>query len=160
MTKPTLPAPRYSIWQAVSAALALATRALEETRALSREPGPKGDPGVPGNFSPTDLSVELDRDRTVVIKYGRGDSIIEIGRMTVPFPIYRGAFHHGKKYERGDMITRNDSVWHCNEPTTEPPGSDTNNTNRAWQLAARKGANGKDGKDLMPPRSTTPFGDK
>jgi len=40
-----LPAARYSIWQAVSAALALGQRAIEEARAIAREPGPKGDPG-------------------------------------------------------------------------------------------------------------------
>lgn len=43
-----LPAPRYSLLQAVSTALAVATRAIEEVRALAREPGPKGERGERG----------------------------------------------------------------------------------------------------------------
>lgn len=48
-----LPAPRYSLWQAVSAALATALRALEEVRALSRQPGPPGERGEPGEMGQT-----------------------------------------------------------------------------------------------------------
>jgi hypothetical protein len=44
-----LPAPRYSLWQAVSTALALGSRAIEEVRALAREPGPPGEKGERGN---------------------------------------------------------------------------------------------------------------
>lgn len=43
-----LPAPRYSMWQAISTALAIGQRAMEEVRALSREPGPQGEPGERG----------------------------------------------------------------------------------------------------------------
>lgn len=43
-----LPVPRYSLWQAVSASLALASRTLEEVRALSRQPGPQGERGEIG----------------------------------------------------------------------------------------------------------------
>ena len=48
--KPTMPAPRYSIWQSIAVAINLATRALQEARA-AREPGPagpQGEPGIPG----------------------------------------------------------------------------------------------------------------
>lgn len=51
MADPTLPAPRYSVWQTLAAVTALALRTLEEVRALARQPGPpgeKGDQGEPG----------------------------------------------------------------------------------------------------------------
>lgn len=44
---PDLPLPRYSLWQAIGVALALATRAIEEVRAGGK-PGPQGEPGPPG----------------------------------------------------------------------------------------------------------------
>lgn len=57
-----LPAPRYSLWQAVSTSLAVGLRAIEEVRAISRESavlgidgpagpvGPEGPPGTPGRL--------------------------------------------------------------------------------------------------------------
>src|SRR6187455_1426419 len=47
-TMSDLPAPKYTLWECITAALALATRALEEVRALSRLPGPQGKQGEPG----------------------------------------------------------------------------------------------------------------
>lgn len=51
-----MPAPRYSIWQSIAASLSLATRAIQEVRALAREPGPPGPAGadslIPGPPGP------------------------------------------------------------------------------------------------------------
>lgn len=155
----SLPKPQYTIWQAISAALALAMRATEEVRALSREPGPKGDPGPQGEpgFQIDEFFVDVENDRTFVFKFRRGEKVAEWGRATLPVQIYRGVFKFGQSYERGDTITWDNSTWHCNQPTNDKPG----NGNKSWQLCARKGADGKDGKDgALPPRSTTPFGDK
>jgi len=56
MSDKTMPAPHYSIWQSIAASLSLATRAIQEVRALAREPGPAGPPGadsmVPGPPGP------------------------------------------------------------------------------------------------------------
>ena len=43
-----LPTPQYTLWECMAVVLAMATRALEEVRALSRQPGPQGPQGVPG----------------------------------------------------------------------------------------------------------------
>lgn len=150
MTKSSLPAPRYSIWQAISAALALSTRAIEEVRALSRLPGPQGEPGKngePGSFDPEKLSVAIDSERGVFLRYD-GKEIGRIGG------VFRGVFRAGQSYLCGDTVTFDGSQWHCNSPSGDRPG-----TSKAWQLMVRKGADGKSAPP-SPPRSTTPFGDK
>jgi hypothetical protein len=40
--------PGYTLWQAMSAAVNLSIRAIEEVRALTRQPGPQGEPGKYG----------------------------------------------------------------------------------------------------------------
>lgn len=40
--------PRYTLWQAMHAAVQLSLRAIEEVRALARQPGPPGPAGEPG----------------------------------------------------------------------------------------------------------------
>src|SRR4029077_16381619 len=47
-----LPAPQYSLWQAISTSLALGLRAVEELRAISRERGEPGEPGERGPEGP------------------------------------------------------------------------------------------------------------
>ncbi len=42
--------PRYSLWQAVSTAISVSMRAIEEVRALSRQPGPQGERGPAGHM--------------------------------------------------------------------------------------------------------------
>lgn len=41
--------PRYSLWDAMRAAVSLSIKAIEEVRALSREPGPVGERGPEGS---------------------------------------------------------------------------------------------------------------
>lgn len=45
---PTIPAPRYTLTEALSVCLAMCHRALTEVRALSRMPGPPGETGPEG----------------------------------------------------------------------------------------------------------------
>ena len=44
----SIPKPQYTIWQSLAVAIAVARRALEEVRALSRLPGPQGERGPEG----------------------------------------------------------------------------------------------------------------
>jgi hypothetical protein len=49
---PTIPAPQYTLTEAMSVCLAMCERALAEVRALARLPGPRGEPGVEGKPGP------------------------------------------------------------------------------------------------------------
>ena len=61
----------------------------------------------------------------------------------MPGMLYRGIWKHGVEYERGDCVTRDGSVWHCNaDKTTLQPGGQGGND---WQLCAKRGNHGKDG---------------
>ena len=48
MSDPTIPAPQYTLTEALSVCLAMCHRALAEVRALSRVPGPAGETGPEG----------------------------------------------------------------------------------------------------------------
>jgi hypothetical protein len=167
----SIPKPRYTIWQGLSMAIALSLRAIEEIRALAREPGPPGEKGEPGTngqngkqgengkdgFSVDDIKFELDGDRTIVLRFVRDGVTKEIGRARFPVALYRGIYADGQ-YEQGDMVTFDGGIWHCNKATTTGPG----NGHPAWKLACRAGRNGKDGLPgkSAPKPSSTPFGDK
>lgn len=64
-----------------------------------------------------------------------------LGRVIVKLyvPIYRGVFAAVEKYVPGDMVTWAGSTWHCNNETTEKPG-----TNGDWTLAVKQGRDGRD----------------
>lgn len=74
-----------------------------------------------------------------------GDRIIR-----TPAPEYRGVFSEGKSYEPGDMVTWAGSLYACRQATDTKPGD---GTNPAWSLAAKRGANGRDGRDGGPPKA-------
>ncbi|QZP08193.1 phage portal protein [Caenibius sp. WL] len=54
--------------------------------------------------------------------------------------LYQGVYEQGRKYERGQFVTRGGSMWHCKRQTTETPGESPDH----WQLAVKKGRDGKD----------------
>jgi len=53
---------------------------------------------------------------------------------------YKGTYRAGERYVPGNFVTDGGSVWHCNTPTEERPGSG----GEAWTLAVKRGASGKD----------------
>lgn len=53
--------------------------------------------------------------------------------------VYDGPYESGKTYSKGTFVTRDGSLWHCNEKTTAQPGD-----GRAWTLAVKRGKDGKD----------------
>lgn len=63
----------------------------------------------------------------------------ETKSFTIPTLIYRGVFKDGP-FEPGDTVTWDGSLWHCEEPTTDKPG-----TSKAWKICAKRGRDGKDG---------------
>lgn len=131
-----LPPPRYTIWQALSAAIALAKHALEEARKAASNSGPPGPPGL--GFD--DFKVEQENERNFKFVFARGDQRKEF-EFNIPVAIYRGVYREGT-YERGDIVTWAGSAWLCDaEKTTEKPAT------KDWKLFVKRGLDGKDGKD-------------
>ncbi len=58
--------------------------------------------------------------------------------------IYRKIWLPGQGYHKGDAVTFGGSLWIACETTTAKPG-ETGEASRAWQLAVKKGAEGKIG---------------
>lgn len=134
----TIPAPRYSIWQAMNVAVSLGMRALEEVRALARDGGKPGPPGL--GFD--DFTMEHDGERKFVFRLARDDQPPKEWSFTVVAQIYRGVYEEGRAYDPGDTVTWGGSLWHCNEPTTDKPKANLT----AWTLAVKCGRDGRDGK--------------
>lgn len=66
----------------------------------------------------------------------------EISLRLTGIAIYQSVFASGHEYERGDMVTHDGSVWHCEvERTRSTPGKG----NKDWKLAVKRGNDGKDG---------------
>ncbi len=60
----------------------------------------------------------------------------------IPAMVYRGVWREGE-HEPGDVATWSGCAWHCQEKTTDKPG-----TSSAWKLMVKSG---RDGKDAAPP---------
>lgn len=139
----TSPKPQYTVWQAISAAIALATRALDEVRSLARLPGPPGERGEKGEpgFSLDDF--QYDGERRFIFE-SKGTKRIFV----LPIPIYRGVWKNEQDYERGDITTVGGSTWHAQ---TDSKGVRPGNGSKAWQLSVKCGRDGKDGQSIMGP---------
>ena len=102
--------------------------------------GSAGKDGVNGrhglNAEDVDARV-LDDGRTVEFSLRQGEYEYAF-ELTFPVPMYRGIFSEGETYGKGDMVTWGGSCWHCSAETTDKPGSSDH-----WQLAVKKGQNGR-----------------
>ncbi len=131
-----IPKPEYTIWQAISTAIALATRALNEVRALARIPGPPGEKGEKGEagFGFTDLT--YDGERRFIFECFNERKVF-----VLPILIDRGVWKHDHAYERGDCTTSDGGLWIAQvDSQSERPG----NSSKAWRLAVKRGRDGKD----------------
>lgn len=118
----------------------VATMSDGEMKVLGPVVGSDGKRGKDGRdgFDLTSFeTVVLDDDRTVEFKFISGEHE-HIATMKWPNAIYRGVFKDGEEYDRGDMATWAGSLWHCDVPTKEKPGTES------WTLACKKGRDGKD----------------
>jgi hypothetical protein len=96
-----------------------------------------------------DLSLEYDGERTVTFVFARGDKRKDIP-IVFPVMLYRGVFEPGRTYARGDTVTLNGSIYHCNAPTTARPGDGAD-----WTLSVKHGRDGRHGRDI-PPNGKSP----
>lgn len=116
-----LPVPQYSLWQAVSTALAVGLRAIEEARAISREPGESGEQGEVGPMGPPG---EVG---------GKGDP----GEPAYPGRAC-GLWNETESYRAMDVVAYNGSEWRAVYDNPGPLPGD------GWKQGA-KGVKGKPG---------------
>lgn len=110
-----------------------------ETKELGNVVGDDGKPGADG-LGFDDLSVEYDGEKTVTLKFVRGEQSKEFP-LVLPVVIDRGVFSEGKTYEPGDGVTWARNYWIAQKHTAEKPCAGPD-----WRLAVKGGRDGKDGK--------------
>lgn len=80
-----------------------------------------------------------------------GDKIENVYRL--PVLLYRGVFESGTEYQRGDVVSKSGSSWHCNAESTKAiPGE-----SKDWQLMVKRGSDGKDLRPEEAPKNTPPI---
>lgn len=99
-----------------------------------------------------DVTGEHDSERGFVISVGRGDRKKEF---TLPYMVNRGFWTAGVKTLSGQNITHDGALWIAKRDTcAEPCLANADD----WQLAARKGRDGKDGKSVKVPMQPVKLG--
>jgi hypothetical protein len=101
----------------------------------------KGEPGRDA-LALTNFDTALSEDGRVLTLSLENDEVRVTHELQLPVMIYRGVFKDGQTYVQGDTVTFGGSLWHCNAQTTEKPLEGRG----VWQLATRKGRDGKDAK--------------
>lgn len=170
--KPSIPAPQYTVIQALQICLAMARRALEEGRALARMPGPKGDRGEDGVAGPAGQKGDRGAQGEPGPE-GKSGPVGPPGRDGVGFDdidvMYDGrrsltiAFSKGDEtkhwtfripvmidagvwkeaaYEAGDCVTFRGHLWVAQKDTDAQPDT----APAHWRMAIRKPRDGRDGK--------------
>src|SRR5262245_24236432 len=126
--------------KAVDDTIATRLAALEARAPIPGPPGAAGANGKDGSdgLGFDELQVVQTDERTFEVIARRGDITKGIGVVHVPVDLYCGVYVDGKQYARGDNVTYQGSVWHCNEETRERP-----NGGKAWTLKVKRGRDGK-----------------
>lgn len=171
-----IPAPQYTLHEAIGVCLRMGQLALDEVRALARMPGPKGDRGEQGKQGPpgergtkgetgrnaSDLTFLQDY---VVEQVGRAIKTASVttqdGGRTLRWAIGEtvlheiktaivldaGVWREGTAYVAGDGVSFGNSFFIAQRATTLKPPSDD------WRLAVRAG---RDGRDFRPDNDKPP----
>lgn len=134
--------PKYTMWEAINAAISVSVRALEEIRTLARTPGPQGPAGTDG-FGFDDLDL-VETEQGVMLRFTRGDVVKDF---RLPIVTDRGVFKEGVEYHKGDGVTWGGSFW-----IAQCDAGDKPDTGKGWRLAVKKGRDGKDGQIKPPPK--------
>lgn len=107
--------------------------------------GAKGQDGKDG-LGFDDFSADYDGERTVTLKWVRGDQVKEYS-WTLPVVIHKGFWRDGMEAKQGDSMTHAGSLWIALRDTKAAPGYDAKDD---WILAARKGRDGDKGNPGTP----------
>ncbi len=139
----------------VAKAVAAVPRAKDGAPGADGEDGRDGLPGVPGltgekgvdgtdgkdGLGFDDVQVEHDGHGAFTLKFIRGDRSKTFGTFQVPRFEYHGVWTP-KSYVTGDSVTWAGSLWIAKTNTSMKPGDGSD----GWQLAVKRGADGKNGK--------------
>lgn len=169
---PNIPAPQYSVLEAISVLFAMCERCLAEVRAVALLPGPqgeKGERGEPGKSGPIgDRGAKGEPGRNaadLTLLQGYIDEriamIFKAATFTTPdagrtlHATFDGTTHEIKTatlldagvwregtYQRGDTVSHGGSMWIAQQDTDTKP--DTADCH--WRLSVKRGRDGKDGK--------------
>lgn len=168
--KSTIPGPQYTILQALQVCLALARRALEEVRALSRIPGPQGEPGPPGKGikgekgDPGDRGPEgkpgpvgpsmfdkmerIDEPEFYGFRILRGGEIVDEYKWDKPradisllAEADKGVWSPGP-FKAGSIVSHRGHVWMARRDNEQQPDTAPDD----WRMIMRKPRDGRDGK--------------
>jgi hypothetical protein len=164
-----IPAPQYTLHEAIGVCLAMCQRALSEVRALALMPGPRGERGEQGKQGPpgdrgikgetgrnaSDLTYLEDRDR-VAEQVGRALKTATFtspdGGRTLRWAIGEtvheiktaivldaGVWKEDTAYVAGDGVTLGGSFFIAQADTAAKPGKSDD-----WRLAVKRGTDGRD----------------
>jgi len=164
---PTIPAPHYTLNEAIGVCLALCQRALAEVRALARLPGPRGErgptgeTGLKGERGPKGEPGRNATDLTYLQEYivEQVDRTLKTGKLTTSdggrtlrwaigdavheiktaVVLDAGVWKDGTTYVAGDGVTLGGSFFVAQTTTSAKPGKSDE-----WRLAVKRGSDGRD----------------
>lgn len=99
------------------------------------------------------VSGEYEVERGFVLRVGHGERVKEL---VLPYMVNRGFWTAGVKTLAGQNITHDGALWIAKRDTCAEP---TLANSADWQLAARKGRDGKDGRSVKVPMQPVKLGD-
>ena len=120
------------------------TRTDGTTKVLGVVVGAKGEPGRDGRdgIEIDHLMVEQLDERSFAVKAVQGELVKTIGSLTMPVVVYRGVWEP-RTYQAGEAVTWGGSLWIAKTETAAKP--EEHGAVRTWQLAVKRGAEGKRG---------------
>lgn len=129
-------------------------------------PGRDGQDGRDG-LSIEDLDASFDAETKTITLRAVAGSVRKEWTWMIPLVIYRGVWEAGRTYLEGDAVTDGGAVWVAKATTTQRP-EDQGAEPRDWQLAVKRGRDGKpgprgdkglDGQDGRPGKDLTQMDD-
>lgn len=106
------------------------------------EAGPTGRDGRDGadGVGFDDLSVAYDGERTITLKFVRGQRVAEFP-IVIPFPLHRDIWEPGKGYAKGDCVTWGGSIFMATRDAPQEKPEEGS----GWRLIVKRGRDGRDG---------------
>lgn len=96
----------------------------------------------------SDFDINFDEEKrllTILHESVSGEKIEK--SIKIPTLVYKGVFNDEDTYEKGDCVTQGGSLWVCKQDEVkQKPG--TEEAKEVWQLAVKKGRDGKDLKEV------------